>query len=207
MALFPTITGWWCYFGPEKLDRPAVNDMAAALTSGKGKIGQDADMALLLKEADTGKPIWAAARLSEEDRKKPVLAPFASISVSAESRGGDMAIQAKARGTDVAKVKAAVGEANGDVAAGVKMLEAGIAGDARHPPGLARIMGPVLDSFKSVKFGADGLLASGSATIPDARQTVLLVPMAMDLMARIESKATAATQPATAQPVGADNGG
>jgi hypothetical protein len=154
-----------------------IPGIVADMKSGTGKIAQDEGMAKLLKEVDTTKPIWAVTRINDSFRQAPPLAAFDSIIATAEAKGADVEVNLTATGSDAAKVKAAVDSFNLLLAPLVPSLSKGVAQQTPKPPGIDQTLENAIASLKTIKITAAGAKATGTATVKEANQTIMLMPV------------------------------
>ena len=105
-----------------------------------------------------------------------------------------------ATGSDAARVKAAVADFNAQMASLVPALSNGIAQRAAQVPGIDKTFANAIVSLKSIKITAAGTKATGTATVKDANQTVLLMPMGAYLIDRGMHSGPMPPAPARARP-------
>ena len=179
LLLFPDDQRLVLIGGPSRdLMGAAPQEVATGVKTGLGKIAQDAGMTKLLKEVDMAKPLWLAARINDNYRQVPLLAAFDTLALTAEPRGTDLEFKVTGAGSDPAKVKAAVDEANGHISTAIKSLEEAMNRvPANVPPAMAKGAESALATLKGIKIDANDTKATGSATIKDAGQMFMMLPM------------------------------
>lgn len=153
--------------GPSR-DKLPIQEMAAALKSGKGKLADNKPMAKLIKSADRSGPIWAACCISETYRKSSLLAPLRTLTLTSKQRPKELHLTLSAVGTDAEKVAAAVKEFNGHMAEGREEL----ARQAERMP----MLKPIAEFLGSIKAAAKGANATVTARLPGEPMTLLITP-------------------------------
>ena len=149
-------------------EKMPVEQMAAALKAGKGKLADNKQMAKLIKSVDRTGPIWAACRVSETYRKSSLLAPFRTLTLTTKRRPKELRFTLSASGTDAEKVAAAVKELNGHMAKAREEL----ARPAERMPALK----PVLSLLASIKATAKGANATVTGRLVGGPRTLLGMP-------------------------------
>ena len=103
--------------GPRSGEDLPVQQITAALKSGKGTLAENKDLAALMATVDTTAPLWAVAKLTDDHRKADkVLAPFASATGVAKLVQGKLEGVVTARVGDKEKLQAALDEINDTLA-------------------------------------------------------------------------------------------
>jgi len=88
-------------------------ELARAVSSGKGTLEANKELAALVRSADRSGPIWAAAKISPAYREAlTILAPFKAVTLSTTKNKDGLGLTLNAQGEDEEKVKAAVAEFN-----------------------------------------------------------------------------------------------
>jgi hypothetical protein len=78
----------------------------AAVKAGKGTLGENAEMAALLKSVKATDQLWAAVRMTDAYRKEPLFAGLDSIAFSGKAADGALEFALTAAGKDAEKLKA-----------------------------------------------------------------------------------------------------
>ncbi|HUU57979.1 MAG TPA: hypothetical protein VMZ50_00435, partial [Phycisphaerae bacterium] len=101
--------------GSDEGDLP-LEEVALAVSSGKGTLEANKELAALVRSVDRSGPIWAAAKMSPAYREAmKILAPFQAVTFSTTKTKDGLGLTLNARGEDEEKVKAAVAEFNDGV--------------------------------------------------------------------------------------------
>ena len=164
--------------GPSR-DKLPIQEMAAALKSGKGKLADNKPMAKLIKSADRSGPIWAACCISETYRQSSLLAPLRTLTLTAKRRPKELHLTLSAIGTDVEKVAAAVKEFNGHMAKGREEL----ARAAERMP----MLKPMAEFIGSIKATAKGANATVTARLPGEPTMLMGMPAMLWTSSRAEA--------------------
>ena len=178
--------------GPSR-DKLPVEQMAAALKAGKGKLADNKPMAKLIKSVDRSGAIWAACCVSETYRQSSLLAPFRTLTLTAKQRPKELHLTLSAVGTDAEKVAAAVKEFNEHISQGRRQL--GRRG--KDMPALK----PLISLLASIKATAKGADATATGRLSGRSKTLLGMPALLWLSARAEAveEAQGAVRPAPAR--------
>ena len=161
------------YLGAPSRDKLPIQQMAAALKAGKGKLADNKPMSKLIKSVDRSGPIWAACCVSETYRKSSLLAPFRTVVLTTKQRPKELRFTMSAIGTDAEKVAAAVKEFNGHMAEGREELARAA---ERMPP-----LKPVADFLGSIKAAAKGADATVTGRLVGGPKTLLGMPALLRL--------------------------
>lgn len=154
--------------GPSRKQMP-IEQMVAALKTGKGKLGGNKAIAALVKSVDTTSPVWAVMQVSKAYRKASFLEPFQSLALVGKRKAGQMDFVLKARGADAEKVAKAVEEFNNLMAEGRKET----AEMAEHMPAFK----PIVDFITTIKAAANGTNATATARLKGDMKTLLSIPV------------------------------
>ena len=119
---------------PVEKRRTAIDDLLAAIKTGKGTLAQNQDITALMKMIDTQAPLWVAARLNK-DMRVGVLQGFDSVTLVTKAETGKTAFTFFAHGMDGEKVKSSVEELNTEITGAIaqaKMVAATYEGAGTH---------------------------------------------------------------------------
>ena len=155
--------------GPSRKQMP-IEQITAALKTGRGKLGGNKAIAALVKSVDTTSPVWAVMQVSKAYRKTSFLEPFDSLALVGKRKAGRMDFVLKARGADAEKVAKAVEEFNNLMAEGRKET----AEMAEHMPAFK----PIVDFIATIKAVANGTNATATARLKGDMKTLLSIPVA-----------------------------
>lgn len=154
--------------GPNREVLP-VQQVLAALKTGKGGIDSDADMNALLASVDRTKRLWAAMKVTEAYREAEVLEPFDTLTLTGEEKDGQTLLTIVARGKDADAVKAAVDTfEKGRQEALDQMKEA--------PDEVKAMMQNIVDLVESVKTRIDGAQVTLTAAFKGGSVEGLMLP-------------------------------
>jgi len=178
--------------------------MLAALKEGKGKLGDSADFAALVKGADRTAPLWAVAKISESYRQGAAVAPFDTISATATIKDGKVSAKIAAKGKDKAKVDAAVELVNTAVKKQLEQFHTDLtAAPAGVPPEMAEqikesrrqmmeSLKPMIEVMESIKAEAE---AGGAILAAELKIQTLRESVAQNLSRMVQMR-RASTMPA-----------
>ena len=152
-------------------DKLPVEQMTAALKTGKGKLADNKPMAKLIKSVDRTGPIWAACCASETYRQSSLLAPFRTLTLTTKQRPKELRVTVSAIGTDAEKVAGAVKEFNDHMAEGHEALSS----MAEDMPALK----PIAEFLGGVKATAKGANATVTARLAGKPMTLLGMPASL----------------------------
>ena len=130
--------------------------MTAAVKAGKGGLDAAADIAPLIKSADTTQPLWAVAHTTPEIRQFIAFGGFDTVSLAATQDGSTFQIRLAAEGSDAAKTAASVQELTAQLASAKKWFESN---SPVMPP-----LKPVTQFLRSITHQLDGTRLTATAT-------------------------------------------
>ncbi len=183
--------------------------MLTAMNAGKGKLGDSAEMAALVKGADKTAPAWAVAKISESYRQAEVLAPFDTVSASVAIKDGKIMAKFEGKGKDKEKMDGAVEmvntsvkteleqmkqmEKNEDVPAGVPPEVAARIKESRQQE--LESLRPVMEVGETVKAVSvvNGAVLTAEMKVETLRQ---MIGSAVGGMLSVQRRNGAATAPA-----------
>lgn len=194
--------------GPGREQLP-LKELADAFKAGKGGLGDNAEMAKLIKSVDPTANAWAIAQITDAYRAIPdpdvvkLIGPFKTIVATAKIGKDVVDVSLKATG-DKDKAEA--------VAAAVEFANKGLAEGKQE---LAREVGrmpmlkPIADFMDSIKIAADGANATASAQykgslIKAAFTPVLMFQREMGRMEEMQRRQME-QRPVPNDPLGPDN--
>ena len=160
--------------GPSRRNLP-VEAVAHALSTGRGDLRNEAELAKLIRSVDRTKPLWAVGKLTETYRQLPVLAPFDTATLVGTRQADRLDLALAAHGTDPEPVKRAVAGVEKGVAELLAALRNG-----NVPRMLAK---PMIALLGSVKVRADGATAHATARLTGS-PIALALPMLMSTRVR-----------------------
>jgi hypothetical protein len=160
-----------------------VDELLAAVAAGKG--GMAANMALvgIIKTIDTSNPVWAAMKVNDSYRQAPPLAPFDSMTLVVETKGGNLDFKISATGSDKEKTSAAVKMVNDGVQMGLMQFQA----MTQQMPNMAGMFKDLIDTMQSIKATADGGNATLTGTVKSSVGAGMTMPAMMFGMPSVET--------------------
>jgi hypothetical protein len=145
--------------GPNPNSMP-LDDIGAAVKSGKGKFENSTDLIKAIETVDTKQPLWAAMIVSDNYRQAPQLAAFDSITMVAKATEDGMKYEAKAAGKDADAVKSAVDQ----FTTLINDARGELTQQATQTPSAQ----PLADFLNSIELKADGTNATATGVIKRA---------------------------------------
>ena len=174
MALAPQTDDRFVMVGGASLETLPLNEVAAALKTGVGKLAADPKMAVLLASADRTKAVWAVARMTEAYREVEVFAPFDAITLVGDGQDGIFNLKLTARGTDAAKVAKAV-----------KTFEAGrreAIDDLSRETERMPLVKDLVSFMKSIRVETTGAQVTVTGSFKGGPMSILVLPLMMGTM-------------------------
>ena len=147
----------FAFMGGPNANALPLEDVAAAIKTGKGKLENAADLIKVVEATDITQPYWAAMLVAGTYGQAPMLAPFDSLKLTGKPTADGVKFEATGAGKDADGTKAAVDQFNSliEEAKGELSREAD-----RHPQAQ-----PLLDFFNTIELSADGMTAKGTGTM------------------------------------------
>lgn len=142
--------------GPNFQNVP-LDDIAAALKSGKGKIESCTDLMTVIKTVDTAAPAWAALTVSDNYKLAPPLTPLTSMSLVGKPTEQGMAFTVTGTGADADGVKSAADAFTGLINDGK--------GELTHQAELDPTNQSLSDLVNSIEITTDGTTLTAKATM------------------------------------------
>ncbi|MEX0775859.1 MAG: hypothetical protein WD042_09125 [Phycisphaeraceae bacterium] len=159
--------------GPNRAAMP-VDQVIAALKTGKGGIDKDATLSALIKTVDTAAPMWSVATMSASYRQVPLFVPFDTITLVGKKQGATMQLSFQGKGKDAAAIKTAVDtfrtQAQQQVAQMTQMM-------GQMPPQVKTTIEPMLKIMQSIQLDAKDDQATMTMEVGGSPLTSLLMPM------------------------------
>jgi hypothetical protein len=173
--------------GPNREVLP-VQQVLAALKTGKGGIESDADMNALLASVDRTKRLWAVMKVTEAYREAEVLEPFDTLTLTGDEKDGETLLTIVARGKDADAVKAAVDTFEKGRQEALEMMK-------ENDEAMA-MMKNIVGLIESVKTRIDGPQVTLTAVLKGGPIEGLMLPMFAFHSSRAEGRAEPRPAPA-----------
>ncbi|MEX0777351.1 MAG: hypothetical protein WD042_16730 [Phycisphaeraceae bacterium] len=157
------------------IDRPnaaPIDELIAAVQAGKGKIGENKEMAAMIQAADKSGPIWGVTKVSEGYRglfPGGVLTGVESGVLSSTVKDGKVQLALRAKAKDADSAKAAMAAFG---ALWQQFLAEGQREAAREP-GLT----PLIDALRGITYKADGDSLHADAQTADLMPGRFMLPI------------------------------
>ncbi len=143
--------------GPRQSPLP-LSEIASALETGKGTLGENKALGKLIASIDTTGPVWGAAIINESYHQAgPLVTPFDTVTLTSKKAAGKTDMTLVAKGSDANEVAKAVGIWNAGVAMGIQQTTLMV----QSMPGLK----PIADLLASIKTQADGATVTITASL------------------------------------------
>lgn len=155
--------------GPANQPLP-IKEIAVAIQANADKPALGAKMQELIKSIEAGTPTWAAVVMSDAYRQAPFLAPFDTITATAKSAEGALAIAVAATGKDPEAVRQSVATVD-------KGVKDGLAEIQQHA-GEVPFVKPIVEFMQSIRVEAAGPKATLTAKLK-GQGSALMMPLIM----------------------------
>lgn len=166
--------------GPSQNPLP-LEELAAALESGKGKLSENKLMTDLIASTDTTGPLWGAALVSDAYRQAgPLVAPFDTAVLSSKKSGDRLDLKLLAKGSDANEVSKALAVLN----AGLIMANQQTATMAQQIPTFK----PLADFMASIKPQIDGATVTITASLSGDIMSFITLPFTMRAGAQVNAR-------------------
>jgi hypothetical protein len=153
-------------------DALPLEEVIAAVKSGKGGLAGDEEMRKLIGTVDTKQILWGAAIVAPEQRELPVAGAFETVTlVGAREQQKMLRLTLTARGADAANVAKAVERANKHAKDSADFLEG---------MQVAPIVTLAMNLLRTVRAESDGATATLTAHIETTPAAILSLPMLSD---------------------------
>jgi hypothetical protein len=150
--------------GPGREQLP-VEEMVAAVKTGKGGLAYDGGLGKLMKTVDTTQQVWAVAKITESYRQAPLVAPFDTATLVGRQGKDGLELQLVAAGREANLVAEAVMKLQADI----EKVRATTARQVQDIPALK----PIADFLGSVQVKADGATATATGVLKGDTKSLL----------------------------------
>jgi hypothetical protein len=147
----------FCFTAGDNPGTLPLDDLAAAIKTGKGKLDSAEDLVKLIGTVDTTQPVWGAIHVNDSYRQAPQLAPFQSITFVGKPTDTGRQYEAQAIGSDADAVKTSIDQFK-DIIDQMKR-------EMSHAVEATAAAKPMADFINSIELKADGTNASATAEI------------------------------------------
>jgi len=168
--MFPSDRRFVLIGGPAR-DLLPVAEVAQAVSSGRGTLADNKELAVLIRSADRDAPLWAAATMTETYRGAlSIFAPLKTATFAARKTPEGTVFALKAAGEDARKVKEAAAEFDGMLKQAIEQAK-----EAAGDQPLAKL---ALEFLKGVKVSQDGGEVRVSALLKEGGQAgIMMAPL------------------------------